>query len=148
MGKWIQLNSDELNPPRHESIRGVDVVVFLSPYDVPEAVSGDYDDEIKKFVIAFRYIVEDEPFARQTGDSVVTLRVGKNSGRLYGIEVDVDKIRADSINLFVKIPEVVQQAIDKLESNPRHRRRRGNYRVAKKVISERGRELFSGLTPR
>jgi hypothetical protein len=144
MAKWIRLDSDQLNPPTREKIRGVEVVVLLSAYDVPEAVGGDYDNELKKFVINFKYIVEDEPVTYKKAARHVTFRVGKNSGRLYGIEIDVDKIKEKSVNLSILVPNVVE-AIGKLESNPRLVRRRGNYRLAKRVITENGLELLSAL---
>ena len=41
----------------------------------------------------------DEQSVMQKHDENITLRVGRHSGRLYGIEVNVDALKAKMINL-------------------------------------------------
>src|SRR5437870_9940540 len=102
MSEWVKLDTTQLNPETHENIRGVDITVVMSTYDVPEAVRGNYDESLKRFVIEFRYI-GDEPYTCREQADNIALRIGKNSGRLYGIEVNVDAIRATAVSLRVKV---------------------------------------------
>lgn len=143
MSEWVELDADDLNPPRTETFQGVQINVFLSPYDVPEGVRG-YSEKSGWFVIEFKYIAE-EPLRRERPEPHLVLRVGKNSGRLYKIEVDVGALGAQAVALNVCVPELVSTAIDSLK---RDRHRRGeNYDLAKKVISDRKEQVFKELAP-
>jgi hypothetical protein len=143
MSDWLTLNPAALNKARHEQIRGVEVQVLLSPYDVPEAVRGYYDRHIRRFVIEFRYISGDESLIPDAQDEHITLKIGRNSHRLYRIEIDVDRLKAPAVAL--KLVHAVDQAIDRLVQRSRRSPREGNYEVAKEVILERGNELFQSL---
>lgn len=97
MSEWVRLNAEKLNMPKRQAVRGADITVRMSPYDVPEAVRGYYDEELKRFVIEFRYI-GDEPFRQKQKGEHITLRMGRHSGRLYGIEVDVGAMKAQRVS--------------------------------------------------
>ena len=147
MSGWLRLNQSELNKGTPKKINGVEVVVFLSPYDIPEGVRGDFDESLKRFVIRFKYLggpeKPNEPLEQVSQDDHVTLAVGRNSHRLYRVEIDVMSLGADEIVL--KVAEDLDEAIDWL-SEKRHRpSNRGRYDVAKMAISERKDELFREL---
>jgi hypothetical protein len=142
MNDWLSLNTDDLNVERVETIRGVEVKVFLSPYDVPEAVRGTYDKTIKRFVIEFQYI-SDEPLKRQFYDKYVDLKIGKNSRRLYAIEIDVDALKATSIEVQMGIRQEVANALDSLLHSPINAQRRGNYHLVQQAISTKQDQLFA-----
>jgi hypothetical protein len=145
MSNWIRLNTDELNSPRKEKVRGVDVEVFVSPYDLPEAVSGEYDATIKRFVIEFKYITSGEKQVVGGDAENMRLLVGENSGRLYRVEVDVNALRASRINLIV-LPGKVDEAIDHLAARKQRKASQGNYRIAKQVITQKRDQLFRQLS--
>ena len=136
MNEWVRLDAEKLNTPQSQAIRGVNITVRMSPYDVPEAVRGYYDEAQRRFVIEFRYI-DDEPLQKKQEGAHITLRIGRHSGRLYGIEVDVDAMKSQAVDL--------NQAIDSLASLPRKRSRHENYEVAKKAIAEKKGEIFASL---
>jgi hypothetical protein len=126
----------------------VNVQVYLSPYDVPEAVSRHYDEALKRFVIEFRYPGGGEPLTPEARDEYVTLQVGRNSGRICRIEIDVNALQATLVGLSILAPalsQAVDKAIEGLARAPTHRSREGNYRIAKRVVTERGKELFEEL---
>jgi len=150
MSEWIELDSDELNPPRHADIKGVDVMVFLSPYEVPDAVRGALDQRADRFAIDFRYLGSpdkpNEPLETEAGPGHrdITLKVGRNSQRLYRIEIDVKKLKADRVRLTM-ILEQVKEALHDLAAR---RTKPGNcehYDLAEKVISEKKDELLKDL---
>ena len=142
MSEWVRLDSETLNTPQLEAIRGVNITVRMSPYDVPEAVRGYYDKALRRFVIEFRYI-GDEPLKPKQEGEYIKLRIGRHSGRLYGIEVDVDAMKAQAADLNLKVSDAVLQAIDSLllPKPSRHE----NYEVAKDAITQKKGEIFASL---
>ncbi|HEY2931851.1 MAG TPA: hypothetical protein VGK99_08880 [Acidobacteriota bacterium] len=127
-------------------VRPTAVTLHLSPYDVPEAVRGFYDEDLKRFVIEFRYI-GDEPTERaESSVAHFGFRVGKNSSRIYAIEIDVDALKAKQVALKVEL----QKAIDNLTERVSSRKsatdlRKENYALAKEIITHEGSKIFEHL---
>jgi len=148
MSEWLILNEPELekvDPGESRQVKGVLVHVFMSPYDVPQAVRGRYDDERERFLIEFRYI-GDEPIERREQDRHLALHVGKNSGRLYGVEIDVDTLRADLVALEMHIDQShLFKSLSKAASSASGRPTEKNYRAVRNVISLKKDRLFAGL---
>ncbi|HLN32487.1 MAG TPA: hypothetical protein VK395_32465 [Gemmataceae bacterium] len=149
MPKLIKLDPQSLDDARQENIRGAEVQVYLSPYDIPQAVAGGYDDELHRFVIEFKYVGGRESLASIERDDQVTLKIGRYSGRLYRVEIDVKAIRAKVLGLSIHTPAELMAQVDKaigeLDRQPELTPRAGNYRIAKRVLAEKGGELFTGL---
>ena len=105
----------------------LNVTLSVSPYDVPRAVKGGYDKKKKRFVVEFQYI-EEEPLTRKRHDSEITALVGKNSGRLFGLEIDVEKAGASQVEL-----NVITNAIEVTGRD--FPQREINYALAKAALS-------------
>jgi len=135
--RWIKLDSKNLNKPTSTEIKGVRVNVLLSPYDIPNSVRGYYDKDTSKFMIEFRYITE-EPSKRQRHDDYLAFHIGKNSGRLYKIEIDVDSMKANAVELTLK---TISDAIQGM--HPKNTQRKKNYEVARNVINSKKKDLLS-----
>lgn len=152
MPNWLQLDPQRLSQTEDQERKGwerlvpdregVNVEISLSPYDIPEAARGRYDEEHHRFVIEFKYI-EDEPWKRISENEAIHFRVGKNSGRLYGIEIDIDKASADPESRLNVLPTVVGNAMVRLQREKPNQAREGNYRLANQVIEEYQNELFA-----
>jgi hypothetical protein len=111
--------------------KGLAYTVFVSPYDVPHAVRGMYDDDDHIFIIEFRYI-QDEPIRLMAWDENTTLRLGKHSGRLFGLQVDVDRVGAGTVKLdFVS---EIDQLVNKLGGAPASQFRGRNFALASEVL--------------
>jgi hypothetical protein len=139
MSQWIPVDPKQLSPQLGAKVILVDVTLSASPYDVPRAVKGGYDEKKKRFIIAFQYI-EEEPLTRKRHDSEITALVGKNSGRLLGLEIDVDKVDANQVTLHV-----ITDAID--VTGKEFPRRQINYELAKAALSKY-REILPGKEAR
>jgi len=152
MSEWVRLDVQQFSKPKRLKSHGVEINVVMSPYDVPEAVRGNFDQVLKQFVIEFRYI-DDEPVKREKHGEHIALRIGRHSGRLYGIEVDVNAMEADAVGLHVQLPKApevsaaVIQAINTLAHKPAKQPRQENYEVAKDAITRKGGEIFAELAP-
>jgi hypothetical protein len=147
MSGWLSLKQNELDKGTPRNINGVEVVVFLSPYDIPEGVRGDFDESLNRFVIRFKYVggpeEPNEPVERESHDDHVTLVVGRHSHRLYRVEIDVMRLGANGIVL--KVAQDLNEAIDWLSEKRQRPSNRGRYDVAKMAISERRDDLFREL---
>jgi hypothetical protein len=143
MSDWIPLDPDKVSKATTETRRegGVQITVGLSPYDIPQAVRGRYDPASDRFVIEFSYISE-EPLVAHAHDDVVVLHVGKNSGRIYGIDINVKAARSKNVGFRISLPKIVNRAIDNELVNQARTR---NYEIAKDVISNRRKTLFGDL---
>src|SRR5687767_6301690 len=108
MTDWVRIDPQALSvaSTTREPGRGVELTITLSPYDIPDGVRGVYDEQRGRYVIEFSYI-EDEPWDYGEQDKYVRLRIGKASRRLKGVELDVDKITADSVSVRMEVPKMV-----------------------------------------
>jgi hypothetical protein len=86
LGEWIRLESIESKTDERSKVDDISVVFRVSPYDVPEAIRGSFDTNTRCLRIDLRYLA-DEPMKETQLDDGAVLHVGKNSGRLYGIEL-------------------------------------------------------------
>jgi 3-deoxy-D-manno-octulosonate 8-phosphate phosphatase KdsC-like HAD superfamily phosphatase len=145
MQDWMRLDPAGFNRTSKKHVRGVQINVLLSPYDVPVAVRGYYDPALKRFVIEFKYIA-DEPTEKAIQDNIITLRIGQRSRRLMGIEVNGDAIQARAVGLHMFVAEAVNKAIDQFATGLRTSGRQGSYRLAKDVITQQRDQLFQQLS--
>lgn len=149
--QWIELKSGAEKIKHRSKLNGVDVTFYVSPYDVPEAVRGFYNEKKEQFIIEFKYLGE-EGLEKRVMDQYVTLRVGKNSKRLYVIEIDVKGLRARQFsNVSVKVTfkdevqEEIEQALTGLLQKPPSTLRRENYKLAKDALQSKRHELFAAI---
>lgn len=84
---WKFLNTESLNKGAKLMLGGQQVDVTLSPMDIPNAVRSYIDQTTGRHILEFRYLdtPERQQIPRMIGD--VGMTVGKNSHRLYKIEV-------------------------------------------------------------
>jgi hypothetical protein len=129
--QWLPLDPSEFDDDGEQTINGVLFHLSVSPYDIPLAVRGSYDDKRSRFVIDFKYMAMEDTKERSIEDHVV-VRVGKQSGRLYSIEADVKAMEAQAV--LLRIDEAFKAA-----HNPRVK---PNYEVAKRIVSDKAHELW------
>lgn len=135
MSEWLRVNPAEFSKPEQRKIHGMNVEVFVSPYDMPEAVRGILEADSKTFTIEFRYIGGDEPLEQVIQDRVTTF-VGKHSERIYKIVLPMAKEQPVSLRLVPQVNAIIRQ-LEKIPS-----RRSGNYQVAKEIVSKRAGKLL------
>jgi hypothetical protein len=154
MAKWISLDAVKLNRPRDAIIRGANVQVHVSPYDVPDAVAARYNENLKRLLVDFKCVIRDEDTQMTPHADGFTLIIGKKSGRVYRIEIDVDRLQLGRVGVQVltTAPDAarvltsgVDRAIDSLGASAQTGPRAENYRVVKEIIAERAQELLEPL---
>lgn len=154
MADWLPVAMAEQEQAQKTIIRGVEVELFASPYDVPEAVRGRFDEVKNRFIIEFKYVGSED--TQVCTFDHVAYTVGKVSGRLYGMEIDVRALKADGVGLYLglhqkqgqelvaSIRDQVTGAIDRLlERHPLKNAREDNYRMARSAVLEKQDQLFA-----
>lgn len=142
MSEWLEINPTEFSKPEQVQIRGAKVDVFLSPYDMPEAVRGSYDKDAKKFLIEFRYIGGDEPLETDVLENA-TISIGKRSKRIYKIELGkIELTKEKRVGLRLILPKKVDAVLENLEQDLGSPQRSGNYQVAKRIVEKRAERLL------
>lgn len=122
---------------------------MFAPYDVPSAVRGAFDDELDRFVIEFQYPGESEQFETISSDTNISLRVGKRSKRLWGVEINMKALGAAGVELNVRLQETiankVAEALDGLAKRSSPKVSGGSYALAKKALSMKQAELLKAI---
>lgn len=128
---WYKIDSAAINRPT----KGGEHVYFeFSPYDVPEAVSGELDEQQGTAKISFRYI-NDEPISRiDMNDFVVYL--GKRSHRLHKVEMQAKTVHQKGI------VSAISQAIERLKRDRPTQTPPDRYEIAKGIVSDVGDKLL------
>jgi len=128
---WYKIDSGSLNQPTR---KGEHVSFEFSPYDVPEAVAGELDEQRGTARVFFKYI-NDEPISRIDMNDFVAY-VGKRSHRLHKMEMQADRVHQKGI------VSVVSQAIDRLTKDRPSQAPPDRYRIAKEIVSGVGEKLL------
>lgn len=136
MSRWIVTNFDELNTNLpQEQPKEVRVNVFLSPFQTPLAVRGEKRND-GFFIIHFAYHSAENDFESVASeDKVVTLKVGKDSKRIFQILIDLKKCNAEKIGLHFSHSEKLNLAETLKEQTLKHLKK--NEQGTNAVIAER-----------
>jgi hypothetical protein len=146
MSEWVQVKPGEVNGEAEKTIRGVNVKVSASPYDVPLKVRGFKELGTNFFVIEFQYPVSGESTRVEhlSHDLPIILEVGEKSERIYKIKVDIVAAKADAVGLEI-VPQFERDVVDAIKefSLSRPNRLKGRYEVTEKVVESNKDRLFS-----
>jgi len=141
--EWIPIANLSPRPERRDS-QGVWVDLLVSPYDIPEALRGEYVREKGYFQIEFKYISSEDTYEKPEMENV-TVRLGRNSGRLYAIELDIHALQATSVQLRIKIAEELKNALTYLIKKPLNPLRSSNYSMAKEAVEKHENEILQAV---
>lgn len=144
---WLNLDTAQLYKPKHKSLNGVRVNLFLPPSLIPNAVRGGFSKGEQRFVIEFRYLAPSSPCPIETvqsDDQTVVFELDSASGRVQRILIDVKKLNSRKVQLNVEAQ--VLESIRSAES--RIQDREGDWikesiEVARNALSLKKQDLFS-----
>ncbi|HRX86556.1 MAG TPA: hypothetical protein P5572_16155 [Phycisphaerae bacterium] len=141
---WHPVKLADARRAQRRQIKGVDFEVHFSPFDLPDGVRGDYCPKRNRFVIEFHYPGLEERTTDREADEHITFVVGRNSGRLYEIVVDVRAMNAQAVSLRAIVSEQVDRAL--AGSVPQTRDvRTGNLSVIREAVANSRPEIFEPL---
>lgn len=143
--EWIRIDPDNYDELAEIGAKpDVSLDVYVSPFEIPRAVRGYYTKR-KGFVVEFKYMTDEKYQVKELGPPEVATRIGKNSGRVLGFEIDVDSLRASSVGVRLFSPlSVIERALETIRAKG-PRARSDNTLITQKVLEDRAQELFAGL---
>jgi hypothetical protein len=135
-----------------ENVRGIQVQVFASPHDVPIGIKGAFDRNCDRFVIALRYVDQDNSglVPEESEDGIICVFKGASSGRVERIEVDVKKKNAQAValNILVNSPaaliEQVESRLKQLRAAQESLSSRLNYLAVTEALEQSKDMLVAG----
>lgn len=139
-GEWITL--DAHSEPTRRTVRGEEVAVMPSPYDVPQAMRAGFDFDGNELVVQFRYIEPDSQVAHQVRQ-VASIYFGKHSGRLLGFSVLTDSFPRDSD--IARAAEQLKIALNNVR--PIRPERQENFRLAQRGFEDSRSQVAAALAP-
>lgn len=142
---WLKFKAPRSDESQVHLIRNKNVNVFPSPYDIPEALRTFFDTRSKHFVIEFRYI-DEEPRVQSKPANSLFVSLGRNSHRLYRIEIDEHLIRQDSSEARTSAFSEIEKALNKLQQHPSTSGASANYQILKNGILNQKTAILEGLS--
>ena len=136
MTHWITLNQHDLKISERLSgtMPGVEIMIGLSPDDIPEKVRGYVEHETGDFIIEFKYWMHTREMKHPLpSHGAVTPVLGRESGRLYQIRVK------GPVHQFQR---ELPSAFDALSRDATLRSRWRHYRVAEEAVNDNAQRLL------
>lgn len=90
--EWVTVSQQLINKPESKTVKGVKIQFMLPPSDVPSATRAwidDTDGARGVIRIEFKYLASPEPQKTLAENDGLRFVVGKNSGRIYQMMLDV-----------------------------------------------------------
>lgn len=98
--EWTNIDTSKVDLPTERTLNGLTVTVHTSPYQVPTAARLiELPNELT--LLEFRYF-DEEPWERSQIDGF-SVRLGKRSGRIVGIEIPKSLLTNKDQELTVKL---------------------------------------------
>ncbi len=133
MTMWMRFPLGPRPERQTVEIRGVDVLLHASRYDMPQAFRGVYQADRGVFRIEFRY-VDVEPSERCPAQGCVTVEVGLHSHKLLAIEVAVDEHRLDAVRLIQHVLDKADKTVEQMIRTSSRHNARLNYGTVEKGL--------------
>lgn len=109
--------------------------LHLSTYDVPRRGSADFDPQTGTLSIKLQYI-DEEPSTQQTLEDRISIRYGKNSGKIQEIVIHVAEGNIAEVRLSVtKALDVVDYALRDQMARAKQPNRRLNYEGVQTLLN-------------
>lgn len=139
MKHCFAFDPSSLAPIEIRKIKGVDVKVSFSPYDVPERVC--IDEEGQRGLVEFEYPGE-ESLVKKEINRYTILWVGEHSERIHRIEIDLQGVRNETSGISLSLFSAATAAIEAAK--------KAKSTLAKRYdLNQRGLEIAAGsLAPR
>jgi hypothetical protein len=95
LARFLWVNPEQLERAQQTvKVECVDLIVELSPFKTPKAVSGEYDPKKRRFNVAFQYL-EQEPEVQAQDSGEMHVIVGKHTGKIIRIAIPIEHYPLD-----------------------------------------------------
>ncbi|HEX8398808.1 MAG TPA: hypothetical protein VF644_15350 [Pyrinomonadaceae bacterium] len=140
---WIDIDLSSFKIKRTTTIRGNEVELFVSPYDIPKAVRASLDEDKRYLTIEFKYLNE-EPTEDKKENNYVEYKLGKASHRLQAIKIDIDNLmKQENIKFNITKRDKLLSAINILLRKTNGESPRDNYELVQDAIRAKENEILA-----
>ncbi|OJW16355.1 MAG: hypothetical protein BGO49_18565 [Planctomycetales bacterium 71-10] len=141
MPRHVWVNSDRLEKGSAvRNVGGMELTVEVSPYSIPKAVVGRYDDRRGRFVIEFKYIDDEKAAPSPRLSDGVEIREGLYSHKILSISIPIDSPHLESvgvISLRTRIAKALKERLRDVEDpDSPHGPDVLNQEVAEEILSD------------
>ncbi len=144
LSEWIDVDTSRYEVEEIERLKSIVVHMNVSPYDVPQRISMQFDENKKRILLYFAY-VQDEPKFEVNLDKHAQALMGRSSCRIYCISVE-DGIKKHEL---LSLRNDLDNALDELTDRPKIRHTRPiNYKTVRKILDDYWSALISMLDAR
>lgn len=150
---WISVSQEAINKPESEVKNGIKIHFMISPFDIPVATRAIVDDSNGSpgiYILEFKYISTEEKTRHiPKGTRGVSFEVGKNSRKIYRIEVDLREVAgtAPGVDIQLAINFNVDSTIKEMESNSSPAVSHGNADAIRRMFSPKTGNAYLPVTP-
>jgi hypothetical protein len=130
---WMEIDVSNIRTKRKAIIRGKEVDLFVSPYDIPKAMRATFDEKETTLIIEFKYL-NDEPTELRKHNEDITYVFGKISHRIHGIRFNVGKLFNEKSSREITVLDKFRSALNELADKSGLNDAKDNYEVAKDAI--------------
>jgi hypothetical protein len=106
VNEWVTVSQQLINKPESKNVRGVKIQFMLPPSDVPSATRAWIDESGGPrgvINIEFKYLASPEPQKTLAENDGLRFVVGKNSGRIYQMILDVVSVCGPEVQGDIQI---------------------------------------------
>jgi len=123
----FQIDCSQFSLGKEETIRGVEVFVILSPYNVPTHLRVDYNPKKSILHLEFKFIDKDRKLIKSKVHDLLTLKYGKITKRIYELDIDLSKMKKECLEtnatLGMSLYRLINQSLNNfrlsnLDDNP------------------------------
>jgi hypothetical protein len=140
MNSWIMVpQQDFIRASGPASQPAAGVKFYRSPFDVPCRIRADVDEERHLFSISFEYLGTEQQVSVSL-DEHVSVSVGKNSGRIYSVTINMT-----GISTPVELESALFAALNSPLRNAIRPENLENYGAARSVIERTKEKLFATI---
>jgi hypothetical protein len=113
----------------------------LSTFDIPQNATADIDKEAGLLTFRFRYVDAEAAGPSQRLSDDISIDVGKRSGKLLAVRINVKRYPAGEVRVRFAIDEMDRLLLNTIRNLKTHQRE--NYELVKAVIDENRGEVES-----
>ena len=133
MALWWKFQGPSFTDYVTRNIRGTEVTILPSPYDIPEWFRTYVDTHENRWTVEFKYI-DSEPLMIWQSSENLRLWLGRNSGRVYRIDARDGSNVSDDPNARAQIIRRLDDALKQLEQNVKLGTAPANYELLREGI--------------
>jgi len=144
-----------LNAPRRVDVNGRSVMMSLSPFDFPRQariVLREFQGKDRLTIRLMYEVANDEPSDEEQNHAGLTVRIGRESGRVMGIDISVKRrgLNADMAPQFERVREFLLDLQQKTIKESRRFlvRHNAHYEMLESLLPVVAEEMEKAVSPR